>query len=100
MKASKLLVALVMGLGIAVATDHLAGAQTGTILVQLPSANVERATIERQLAAALSASGKKLTQAQLGQTTRQIQQQLAGAGGTAEGKVHIDAWGLVIDVEW
>jgi hypothetical protein len=99
MKASKLLVAMLLGLGIAMAGGP-SQAQTGTVLVQLPSANVERTTIQRELVAALSASGKKLTQAQLDQTTRQIHQQLAGAGGTAEGKVHIDAWGLVIDVEW
>lgn len=97
MKGSKLLIALFVGLGIATASGPVAAQ---TILVQLPSAKVERTTIQRELSAALSAAGKRLTQAQLDQTTRQIEQQLAGAGGTAEGKVHIDAWGLVIDVEW
>ena len=101
MKIAKLLITVALGFGVAVATQNLAGAQTGIdALIRLTSVKADSATIQRQLVAALNASGKKLTQAQLDQTTRQIQQQLAGAGGTAEGKVHIDAWGLVIEVEW
>lgn len=101
MKVVTLLAAMALGFGVAAANVDLAGAQTGIdALIKLSSVKASSATIESQLEAALSAAGKKLTQEQLDQTTRQIQRQLAAAGGTAEGKVRVDAWGLVIEVEW